>query len=163
MTTSPGRSTKRKFDVIAPEVARLAAKGLSRAAIARELQVAPSTVARAAEVVGVTFNSESTAPATEAAQVQARDRRVLLTDAMYSAAAKSVRRLHGALDADEPADARSYATVTGIVVDKIIRLEPEVDHRADSQEDAKQALTALMTAIRDSVPDDDEDLDDDFH
>jgi len=57
-------------------IAELAEEGISVRAIARELGIAPSTVARAGKRMGVSFDHSATAAATAARETDAKARRV---------------------------------------------------------------------------------------
>ncbi|MDF3313460.1 helix-turn-helix domain-containing protein [Rhodococcus sp. T2V] len=150
-STSPGRGPKKLYDEIAAKVVELAGQGMSRAAIARQLDCAPSTVGRAARLAGVSFNREPTTKATEAAKIDARERRDLTVDALYRLSTKTMRKLNDALDADEATQSKNYATTIGILLDKAYRLEPPVIPVDESMDQAKDALQALHEAILDSV------------
>lgn len=115
-------------------VARLAADGLGRNAVARELGVSRRAVDEAARAAGITWDRTATAQATAA---RLADVRAELTDSFTEAADLATGRLIEALHADEldPAVLRALGTVAGISTDKVVLLGDRVsatDERGDS-------------------------------
>lgn len=112
-------------------VAKLAAEGLGRNAVARHLGVSRRAVDGAARIAGVTWDRQATSAATAA---RMSDVRADLADTFADAADLAGERLLEALREDEldTQVLRALATVAGISADKLLalgdRLEPSDDH-----------------------------------
>ncbi|MDF3313459.1 helix-turn-helix domain-containing protein [Rhodococcus sp. T2V] len=144
--TSNVRSTKKKFHLITPEVTRLHSEGLSQAAIARTLQVSASTVARAAEAAGLTFDRTRTAPATAASQVDAKTRRETLVNQLHEGNAAALTKIGESLAAGEFGP-RDLVTLLGVGIDKLTKLSPPVDPHAEGIQAAHGLLDQFVVAI----------------
>ncbi|WP_333617821.1 hypothetical protein [Dietzia sp.] len=147
---SPGRAQKGDpplYERIAPRVADLAGRGESRAAIARALDCAPSTVGRAAKLAGVSFDTTPTEAATAVAVARTTASRADLAERSAGLADQAGRRLALELGAEvlDPAAVRSLATVYGIAVDKLLALAATLPDSAEAS--SKGALDSLMAAI----------------
>lgn len=151
MTDSTGRQAKGDppYVVVAPEVARLAAEGLSRNAIARQLGRAPSTVSRAAMHAGVEFSTEGTESATRAAAEQAAGRRAELAHLTAEIALTAGRRLHIEVGAEvlDPATVKALSVAMGISVDKALMLAATLPEHApdDGLSVAHRFMEAMET------------------
>lgn len=158
--TSPEQAPRRdtpRYIAIAPRVAELAAQGWSRRSIAEELQCAPSTVGRAAELVGATFDTTGTEAATRSRIAQAKAARFDLAALSFDLALAAGRRARRMVDEPEfdAGTFRALATGYGIATDKaaqLARLDPGLDHESDQMEVAKDALAELVGAIFEATP-----------
>lgn len=113
------------------EVAHLAADGLGRNAVARELGVSRRAVDEAARAAGVSWVRSSTEAATRARMA---DVRASLAVDFADIADGAAERLLDALDRDE-LDAnvlRALANVAGLSVDKLAALADRLDTEQDS-------------------------------
>lgn len=157
--TSPERDAKQgtpRYVAIAPRVAELVAKGWSRRSIATELQCAPSTVGRAAALVGATFDTSATDAATRARIAQAKAARFDLAALSFDLALAAGRRARRMVD-DPEIDASTFRALTtgyGIATDKAAQLArlDAGDHESDELETSKDALAELVGAIFESAP-----------
>jgi hypothetical protein len=131
-------------DTRAAILADIRAGRKSRARIARDHDVAPSTVAQIAKYAGLTnpFARTQTKNATEAAQADNTARRVALTTRLLHLGEQAITQAEAGL-AD--ASALQAATIAGIAVDKHLAL---VRHDADPGLDtAKSMLVALAAGL----------------
>ena len=103
------------------EVARLAADGMGRNAVALHLGVSRRAVDEAARAAGVSWVRSSTEAATKARMA---DRRAELVDDFSEISDRAAERLLEALDDDEldPNVLRALANVAGLSIDKLTAL-----------------------------------------
>lgn len=113
------------------EVARLAADGLGRNAVARELGVSRRAVDTAAQAAGITWVRSSTEAATRARMA---DRRAELAEDFSDIADRSAERLLQALDADDldPNVIRALVNAAGTSADKLTALADRIDTGDDT-------------------------------
>lgn len=111
-------------------VARLAADGMGRNAVARHLGVSRRAVDDAARAAGVSWVRTSTEAATRACMA---DRRAELADDFSAIADRSAERLLDALDADEidPHVIRALVNAAGTSADKLAALADRIDTEQD--------------------------------
>ncbi|MFJ6935701.1 helix-turn-helix domain-containing protein [Streptomyces sp. NPDC101132] len=89
----PRKGARPVTDQTKADVRRLHAEGLSRNAIARQLERSPRTVSVICEELGLSFDRTATAAATQAAAVDARARRTQIMERLYDQAEKILARL----------------------------------------------------------------------
>lgn len=123
------------------QVAQLAADGLGRNAVARQLGVSRRAVDEAARAAGVSWVRTATAAATAA---RLTDVRAELADTFATTADLAGDRLIDALQDDQldPAILRALATVAGISADKLIALGDRVNTTDDTGDDLLTRLSA---------------------
>lgn len=143
-------------------VIELHGQGLSRAAIAREVGRAPSTVGRIASAAGIEFDRSKTKRATEAKRADNRSRRADLISGAYSEALKILRRMaadqydavgtdvHGVtvvtrIRAVPARDLRYLANAWAQLTNGAARLEALDD--GSGLEEAKGIIGAFMDAV----------------
>lgn len=121
------------------EVARLAADGLGRNAVARHLGVSRRAVDDAAQAAGITWVRTATEAATRA---RVADVRASLADDFSQIADGAAERLLDALDRDEidPHVIRALANVAGMSVDKLVALADRIDTEQDSPDNLLDQL-----------------------
>ncbi|TSD99962.1 hypothetical protein FOS14_09010 [Skermania sp. ID1734] len=141
------RTTIKKSDAIAPEVARLAAEGHSRNSIARRLEVSPGTVSRAAATAGVSFDGSMTAAATEVRKLTNDEKRAHLETRFLALASDALDHL----DFTNPSAARNLATVAAIFVDKATAVVAPLERPNTSQQAAESMLDRLVAGLEASV------------
>lgn len=121
------------------EVARLAAEGMGRNAVARTLGVSRRAVDEAAKTAGVSWVRSSTEAATKA---RVADVRASLVADFADIADGAAERLLDALDRDEldPNVLRALANVAGLSVDKLAALADRIDTEQDSPDNLLDQL-----------------------
>lgn len=140
-------------------VRELHSQGLSRNAIARELNVSPSTVSKRAKEAGLGFDRSQTAIAVAAQSIDLAARRARLVERMMDLAEDTVSIIEaGELEQvqitqagkvvrttrkPDMTDRRNAVTISGIAVDKATKL---LD-RDSGVESATSTLDALEAAI----------------
>ncbi|QSE90309.1 helix-turn-helix domain-containing protein [Rhodococcus pseudokoreensis] len=139
MTAATGRPPTTR-ETIAPDVAKLHAEGHGRNEIARQLDCSPSTVTKAAEIAGVTFDRTATVQATEAAKLDAKARRSRLAVRWLDIAEQAL----DAISPHNPRDARDLAVVAGVATDKSLRLD-EFDNTDSDYATVDVWLAAMLT------------------
>lgn len=147
--TAPGRDGKSPptYQAIGPQVAELAAAGESRNSIARALQVAPSTVSKAATHAGVEFTAAS-ADAIKGRRRQASRDRLDVVELSSDIALRAGGDLLDALDAGDVQTAKTLATVYGIAADKIAALSKITSDDTEADQDhGKSVLSRFITAV----------------
>lgn len=126
----------------------MAAGGMGRNAIARELGVAAATVTRAAELGGVSFDRSATAVATQVVVLDAKAERARIARRLLGVANTFIDSAESAEDGRE---ARDYMAAAGLAVDRHLRIDT---HDANDG----RALSAFDEFVRvflgrDSAPD----------
>lgn len=123
------------------EVARLAADGMGRNAVARHLGVSRRAVDDAARAAGVSWVRSSTEAATRARMA---DRRAELAEDFSEISDRAAERLLDALDRDEidPHVLRALANVAGMSVDRLTALADRIDATEDRGDSLLDRLAA---------------------
>lgn len=147
------------------QIKELAGTGLSRAAIAREMGISPSTVGKFSPEGS--FDRQGTAQASAAKQIDNRARRAALVDRMMAQAERTLSRLEAdtytyrvkvadstfVVTDEQPnsEDERNHLTGLAAVMSTVARLEAiDTDTGAAA---AKSMLTALGEALGVTSPD----------
>lgn len=145
-----------------PRLRELAATGMSRNDIARELGISAGSVTGIAKAIGVGFDRSRTAVAVEARRIDCKTRRVALSARMLDEATALLDMLHQPflafafggrdntyrehkLERPPTGDIRNLMQSASTAIGRHIDLE-KVDAAAGS-EDAKSMLTALGAAL----------------
>lgn len=122
----PRKGARPVTDQTKADVRRLHAEGLSRNAIARQLERSPRTVSVICEEAGLTFDRTATAVATEAAKADARARRVALVERAYARA----EAIYSRLEADTTTGYRFTSPTVNGIESKTLDHVPAQDERA---------------------------------
>ncbi|GLB63807.1 hypothetical protein NCCP2495_16860 [Dietzia sp. NCCP-2495] len=124
MSAATGRGDKDEpplYVQIAPDVARLASEGIGRNRIADQLDVAQSTVTKAAQHAGIDLDA-APAAATAGRARQAEHARLELAGLAHQIAVKAGNKLVDALDRDDLDAIRPLSVAFGVSADKEIAL-----------------------------------------
>ena len=138
MTAATGRSDKDRdpplYVRIAPDVARLASEGVGRNQIAVQLDVAQSTVSKAAQHAGIDLDA-APAAATAGRARQAEHARLELAGIAHQIAMSAGNKLLTAIDRDDLEAMRPLAVAFGVSADKEINLARHLPDSDDSTGD----------------------------
>ena len=161
MTAATGRSDKDRdpplYVQIAPDVARLAGEGVGRNQIAVQLDVAQSTVSKAARHAGVDLDA-APAAATAGRARQAEHARLELAGLAHQIAMSAGNKLLTAIDRDDLDAVRPLAIGFGIAADKEIALARHLPDSDDSTGDnLLDQLRAGFAALAEHTDHDDHD------
>lgn len=151
--------------------------GMSRNAIARELDVDPATITRWAKREGVEFDRSATAAATKAHTIDLAAGRVRLAEKMLAASEAMLDKIDDSylvynfggkdntyeqqiLDSAPVEVRRNIITTAGITFDKLTRIVEKdtggVDGAVGVLDQVGHALVAAAAALRDESPDESE-------